>query len=203
MKVYHCSKSRSVRVLWMLEELGLEYELETIPFGPEGLQSTDYLAVNPFGKVPVLVDGAVTMSESVAIIQYLLDRYADGQLQPDPDSPEYGRFLQWMHFGESTMMGPVATIARYTIFLRDGQAKDEHALAAARKTLNHYCEVLDKELASREYLVDNQFTAADIVVGYSVFVTRLFRAFPEGHSNLDAWYQRLEARPAFQKAVAA
>ncbi|HHQ13901.1 MAG TPA: hypothetical protein ENK16_02635 [Chromatiales bacterium] len=116
MKVYHCSKSRSVRVIWMLEELGLEYELETMPFGPEGLQSADYLAINPFGKVPVLVDGALTMSESVAIIQYLLDRYADGRLQPDPDSPEYGRFLQWLHFGESTMMGPVATIARYTVF---------------------------------------------------------------------------------------
>ena len=203
MKVYHCSKSRSVRVIWMLEELGLEYELETMPFGPEGLQSADYLAINPFGKVPVLVDGALTMSESVAIIQYLLDRYADGRLQPDPDSPEYGRFLQWLHFGESTMMGPVATIARYTVFLREGQVKDEHALAAARKTLDHYCEVLDKELAAHDYLVDDEFTAADIVVGYSIFVTKLFKALPQGHPNLEAWYKRLEARPAFQKAIAA
>ena len=84
-----------------------------MPFDPKALKAADYLEINPFGKVPVLVDGALTMSESVAIVQYLLDRYADGRLEPDRSSPEYGRFLQWLHFGESTLMGAVAEVAAH------------------------------------------------------------------------------------------
>ncbi len=201
MKLYHCTKSRSVRVLWMLEELELSYELETLPFDPKALKGADYLEINPFGKVPVLVDGAVTMSESVAIVQYLLDRYADGRLEPDRDSPEYGTFLQWLHFGEATMMGPVSELASHTVFL---PAEDRNPAIAkrARGTLNHYASILDEELEGQSYLVDEEFTAADIVVGYTLYATELFNMWPEGHGNLDSYLARLKERPAFQKASA-
>ena len=202
MKLYHCAKSRSVRVLWLLEELGLDYQLETMPFDPKALQAADYLEISPFGKVPVLVDGAVTMSESVAIVQYLLDRYADGRLQPDPEAPEFGKFLQWLHFGESTLMGPVAALSLNTYFLPEDQ-RDARAAERARRTLNHYAGILDKELAGRQYLLGDTFTAADIVVGYAFFAMKLFRSYPDGFPNLDAWFERLKARPAYQMATAA
>lgn len=202
MKLYHCARSRSVRVLWLLEELGLDYQLETMPFDPKALQGADYLELNPFGKVPVLVDGALTMSESVAIVQYILDRYADGRLQPDAGAPEFGKFLQWLHFGESTLMGPVATVVQNSFGVPEDQ-RNMRAIERAQRSLEHYAGVLDKELAGRQYLMGEAFTAADIVVGYSFFAMKLFRVFPEGHANLQAWFERLMARPACQKATAA
>ena len=201
MKLYHCANSRSVRVLWLLEELGLEYTLERMSFDPDSLQSADYLAINPFGKVPLLVDGATTMSESVAIVQYILNRYADGRLEPDRDGPEYGKFLQWIHFGESTMFGPVAQMLAHTMFLPEEQ-RNPAIVEQGKKTYSHYLDILDKELADKEYLCGGEFSAADIVIGYSLFVVKLFKLAPEGFENLDAYYDRLSSRPAFQKAVA-
>jgi len=201
MKLYHCTKTRSTRVLWILEELGLSYQLETLPFDPKALKGADYLEINPFGKVPVLVDGAVTMSESVAIVQYVLDRYADGRLEPDRESPLYGKFLQWLHFGEATMMGPVAELASHTKFLPE-EDRNPAIAKRARGTLAHYAGILDDELEGQSYLIDDEFTAADIVVGYTLYVTELFNMWPEGHRNLDAYITRLKERPAFQKACA-
>ena len=127
MKLYHVARTRSVRVRWLMEELGLDYELEEMPFDPKALQSVDYLELSPFGKVPVLVDGATTMFESVAIMQYLLDRYGNGALQPDDQSPEYGTFLQWMHFGEATLMGPMAMLVMHSIMLPE-EERDARSL---------------------------------------------------------------------------
>ena len=201
MKLYHAAKSRSVRVLWLLEELGLDYEIVKMSFDPASLQSADYLKINPFGKVPVLVDGAVTMSESVAIVEYILNRYADGRLEPDHDSPEYGKYLQWLHFGESTMMGPVAQMASHAVFLPEEQ-RSPAILEQGKKTWSHYLDILDKELADKDYLCGDEFTAADIVIGYTLFIVKLFKLDPGGFPNIDAYYERLSSRPAFQKAVA-
>lgn len=201
MKLYHCTKSRSVRVLWLLEELGLDYKLEVLPFDPKALKSVDYLELNPFGKVPVLVDGPVTMSESVAIVQYLVDRYGDGRFEPDRAAPEYGAFLQWMHFGESTMMGPVAEIASHTYFLPEDQRNPAIA-ERGRASLAHFLDVLDKDLSDKNYLVGEEFTAADIIVGYTLFACHLFGIMPDSFASLNAYYERLASRPAFQKATA-
>src|SRR5690606_9935973 len=93
MKLYHCTGSRSTRVLWLLEELGLEYELEVLPFDPKALRSADFLQLHPFGKVPVLVDDTVTLFDSVAIIQYLLVHYDEAnRFHPSHESPHYGEF---------------------------------------------------------------------------------------------------------------
>ncbi len=201
MRLYHCSKSRSVRVLWLHEELGLPYELTEMPFDPKALQAADYLEVNPFGKVPVLVDGSLRMSESVAIIQYILDRYGDGRLEPDRDSDDYGRFLQWLHFGESTLMGPVAEMAMHRVFLPP-EKRDAALAERGTRTFLHFAGILDKELGSHAYLVGSEFTAADIVVGYALFAMQNFGILPaELPAGVRAWYERLAARPAFQKAA--
>jgi glutathione S-transferase len=200
MKLYHAKKSRSCRVLWMLEELGLDYELEVLPFDRKALQSVDYLAVNPFGKVPVLVDDAVTMFESVAIIQYLLRRYGEGRLEPPDFSPEYGKFLQWMHFAEATLMGPAAQIAMHTALLPEAERNAELAELGKRQ-FAHYARALDRELTGQTYLIDDEFTAADIVMGYTLFVADTFGALPPELKALNEYYARLKDRPAFQKAV--
>lgn len=201
MKVYHASKARSVRVVWLLEELGLDYELETMPFDPRALKSVDYLEINPFGKVPVLVDKGTTMSESVAIIQYVLLHYGDGRLEPDHDAPEYGKYLQWMHFGEATLMGTVAEIVANTVFLPEAE-RSASAVKRARKSLDHYAKVLDQDLAGQDWLVGDHFTAADIVVGYALMAARMFKiGWPEELENLNGYWERIKSRPAFQKAA--
>lgn len=199
MKLYHCKQSRSSRVLWCLEELGLAYEIEVLPFDPKALKSVDYLELNPFGKVPVLVDDGLIMSESVAIIQYLLERYAEGRLEPERSSTDYGVFLQWMHFGEATLMGPVSLLADHVALLPEEDRRPELA-DKGRRNFQHYAEIMGVTLKEHDYLVGAQFTAADIVVGYAVHVAKVFGA--ELPRPIEAYYARLAARPAFVKALA-
>jgi glutathione S-transferase len=187
-------------VLWFLEELGLDYEIEVLPFDPKALKSVDYLALNPFGKVPVLVDHELIMFESVAIVQYLLERYADGRFEPPRASPDYGRFLQWMHFGEATLMGPVSQLAEHTELLPEVERLPAVA-ASARRSFTHHAGILDAALAEHDYLVGNTFTAADIVVGYTVHMAKRYDALPERARALAAYYERLAGRPAFVKAM--
>ena len=202
MKLYHVARTRSVRVLWLLEELGLDYELETMPFDPKALQSVDYLALSPFGKVPVLVDGGQTLFESVAIMQYLLYHYGEGALQPDEQAPEYGQFLQWMHFGEATLMGAMTLLIQHSMSLPEAE-RDERSAARGKRQLHHYATVIDKALEGHDYMVGDEFTAADISVGYAFFLAKLFRVFPDDCPNLTAWFDRLMERPAYQAATAA
>lgn len=201
MKLYHCKGSRSTRVLWLLEELGLDYEIEELPFDPKALKSADYLELSPFGKVPVLVDDTVTMFESVAIIQYLLEHYGEGRLRPQHESPHYGEFLQWLHFGESTLMVPVSQIAAHSFLLPEAERRKD-VLEEGKRTFHHYAKTLDKKLEGREYLVPTGFTAADIVVGYTLHVAKQCGALPDDCPALKAYYERLAARPAFKKATA-
>jgi glutathione S-transferase len=202
MKLYHCAKARSVRVLWLLEELGMDYELETMPFDPKALQAADFLEISPLGKVPVLIDGTTRMFESVAIVEYLLNHYAGDALQPDADDPEYGQFLQWLHFGESTLMGPIAAIMTNRFVLAEDE-RDERAVERAIKQLDRYTSLINDELQGRDYLLGDEFTAADIVVGYAFFAMRLIRVMPTDYPNVTAWFERLMARPAYQTATAA
>lgn len=201
MKIYHSAQARSTRVLWLLEELGLKYEVEKMSFDPASIGSTDFLAINPFGKVPVLVDGTMTMSESVAIVQYILHRYGDGRLETDRDAPEYGKFLQWLHFGESTMLEPVMKMFEHEIFLPEDQRIPAVA-EQGKKTYSHYLGILNKELTDKDYICGDEFSAADIVVGYILFIVKFFKLAPEGFPEVDAYYERLASRSAFQKAIA-
>lgn len=200
MKLYHCTGSRSTRVLWLLEELGLDYELEVLPFDPKALKSADYLVISPFGKVPVLVDDTLTMFESVAIIQYLLEHYGEGRLRPQHNSKHYGEFLSWLHFGESTLMQPVAQIAAHLFLLPEDQRSQER-LEEAKRAFQHYAKVLNDKLAGREYIVGDEFTAADIVIGYTLHAAAQCGALPDDLPALKSYYERLAARPAFKKAT--
>ena len=111
--LYHCAAARSFRPLWTLEELGLPYELKMLPFPPRVL-AKEYLALNPLGTVPLLLDGEVRMTESAAIAQYLVTRYGPTPLAVGVEEPDYGAFLNWLHFGEATLTFPQTLVLRYT-----------------------------------------------------------------------------------------
>src|SRR5512134_3426394 len=111
-KLYHAPRTRSVRVLWLLEELGIPFGLETQEYRPP---ATPFSQKTPFGKFPSLEDGDTVMFESGAIVEYLLERYGDGRLGPRAGEPGRGEFLQWVHFAEATLMPPLIEILRHTV----------------------------------------------------------------------------------------
>lgn len=196
--LHHAPFSRSVRVLWLLEELDVPYELKV---HPTIAGTTPFSQATPTGKVPTLEDGALVMFESIAIMQYLLDRYAGGRLAPTRDALEWGHFLQWLHYSEATALPPLGYLARHSFALpkheRNAEsAKENRVLAASILSLP------ERVLGESDYLVGNRFTAADIAMGYTVGTAKLLGVLAR-FPNLDAYLSRLAGRPAFQRATAA
>ena len=200
MKLYHYSKSRSTRVLWLLEEFGIDYEAEMLPFDPRALRLADHLEVDSYGALPLLVDNGFSMTESIAVVTYLLDRYGNGRLEPDRRSTDYGPFLEWIQFGERSLMDPLAQLLQHTDLLPE-QERDQRVADRARRAFAHYAREVDAALEERDYLIGGQFSAADIVVGYVLFLADDNGLFPPELANLRAYYERLSARPAFQLAT--
>src|SRR5262245_57907387 len=160
-KLYHAPLTRSLRIVWLLEELGLPYEIEKVTFVPP---TTPFTQQTPFGKLPVIEDGDLIMFESGAILEYILERYGNGRLAPRVGTPERGTFLQWVHFSEATIFPPLGEIAWNTVFAPEGE-RSETAAAAGRKRAAAALAVLDKALAGKDYLLGD-FSAADIMMGY-------------------------------------
>lgn len=200
MKLYHYSKSRSTRVLWLLEELGLEYEVQMLPFDARAFGLADNLELESYGELPIFVDDGHSMTESIAVVHYLLDRYGDGRLEPDRDSDAYGPFLEWIQFGESKLMDPLTQFLQHSV-LRPEAERDPRAAEQARRVLNHFAGTIDKALEGKDYLLGEVFSAADIVIGYALFLADEYGAFPRGLGNVGAYYARLRERPAFQRAT--
>ncbi len=200
MKLYHYSKSRSTRALWLLEELGLDYDAEMLPFDARAFNIADHLEVESYGELPILVDGAASMGESIAVVTYLLDRYGAGRLEPDRESDDYGPFLEWIQFGERSLMDPLSQLVQHTALLPEDE-RDRAAADKARRVFKHFARSIDEALAGKSYLVGEEFSAADIVVGYALFVAEDFGVFPAGLDNLRAYYDRLSEREAFKRAT--
>lgn len=201
MKLYHYSKSRSTRVLWLLEELGLEYDVDMLPFDARAFHLADHLEIDTYGQLPILVDGAASMSESIAIVTYILDRYGEGRLEPDRTSADYGKFLEWIQFGERSLMDPLSLLVQHTALL-PAPERDREAADKARRVFKHFVRSIEESLEGRSYLMGEEFSAADIVVGYALFVAEEFDVFPRGLNNVRAYYDRLSERPAFKAATA-
>ena len=197
MKLYHAPRSRSVRIVWLLEELGLEYELETREFQPA---AEAFAQKTPTGKFPVLEDNGMVMSESGAILQYILERYAEGRLQPPIGSPERGTFLQWLHFAEATAHPPLGTILWHSIYRQD-VAPDSPVMVAARERARSPLQFLEDSLEGSDYILGKEFSAADIMLGFTVFAAQVVGVLDESFPNLAGYMARLQTRPALQKAL--
>lgn len=199
MKLWHCAGSRSLRPLWTLEELGLDYEIEILPFPPRVFQR-DYLEVNALGTVPYFVDGDTHMTESSAICQYLVDRYQRYDLGLRPDDPQYGDYLNWLHHADATLTFPQTIAMRYYYLEptpeKQGVADDYAKWFIAR------LRRLDEHLQAHEYLVDNRFTIADIAVSYALYLGRVLKLDERYQPQTAAYLERLMERPAFKRADA-
>lgn len=201
MTLYHCLSARSFRPLWMLEELGLPYELKVLPFPPRQ-EAEPYLQVNPLGTIPAFFDGDTRMTESAAICQYLATRHSPRQLDVAIDEPAFGAYLNFLHFGEATLTFPLALILRYSRFEPPERRLPQAAEDYTRWFLSRL-RTLEPLLAHQEYLCAGRFTAADVSVGYALLLADDVGLRERFKPATLAYWQRLQARDGFQRALAA
>lgn len=199
LKLHFAPNSRAGRIVWLLEELGLPYELNRMDFHPKDLKSDEHRARHPLGRVPVLEDGAVTIYESGAIVEYVLERHKNGGLKPAVDAPTFPAYLQWFHYCEGMVMPPINTIVVQTILLPP-ERRDETALAQAQRLLSKALAPVNETLAGKDYLIGD-FSGADIMLGHAAFMANRLGCVPPEDENLLLYVDRVAARPCFQKAI--
>lgn len=199
MKLYHCKGARSVRPLWTLEEMGLDYELESMPFPPRFLRE-GYTDLNPVGTVPYFVDGEVEMTESAGISQYLVDTHGPTDLGLKPGDKEYGLYLNWLHRSDATLTFPQTIVLRYTQLepeeRRIRQAADDYT-----QWFFSRLKSVERATEDRDYLCAGRFTIADICVGYALYLADTLGLRDGFKPNTERYYARLTERPAFKRAI--
>ena len=198
LKLHFAPQSRAVRSLWLLEELGLEYELNHMAFHPKDLKSDEHRARHPLGRIPVLEDGDVMIFESGAIADYILERHKNGGLKPAPSDANFPTYLQWFHYCEGMVMPPINTIVVHTILLPE-ERRDEVVLGQAQRLLLKSLEGVEADMSDKDYLAGD-FSAADTMLGHSVLMTERMGLLADNYPNLSAYTARLKARPALQRA---
>src|ERR1700719_4415374 len=199
--LYHCAAARSFRPLWTLEELGLPYDLKMLPFPPR-VFAKEYLGLNPLGTIPLLLDGDTRMTESAGISHYLVARYGPTPLAVDVDEPDYGAFLNWLHFGEATLTFPQTLVLRYTELEPEERRNPQVATDYAKWFFGRLRGV-EAASARAETLCADRFTAADIVIGYALRLADNIGLAKDFGPNVADYWQRLQARDEYKRAVAA
>ena len=200
LKIYHVPRTRSLRIIWLCEELGHPYEIVLVDFSPEYRSSREWRALSPTGKVPAMSDDGFSMFESGAMVQYILERYGNGRLQPSPGTASSAYYLQWCWFAEATLARPLGDIIHHTLLKPEAErlpAVVEDARARAQTCL----DALEAALEGKQYLLDETFTAADIMMGYSLMLAKRVQVLDDRYPVVQAYQARLEERPACAKAT--
>ena len=198
-KLYLTPGTRAGRVAWLLEELKLDYELEVLPFTKEGLKSPEHRSRHALGRVPVIEDGDISIFESGAIIQYIVDKYSNGDLKPDINSSDYPYYLQWFHYCEGMVMPPMNQIVVQTVLLPPDR-RDETVLNQAKNLLSKSLNPVNNFLQDKDYLIGD-FSAADCMLGHSCYMATRLGAVGEDMLNIKKYVSNIESRSAFQKAI--
>ena len=196
-KLWHCYNSRSLRPLWTLEEMGIEYDLEVMLFPPR-YRHEGYKDVNPLGTVPYFVDGEITMTESSGICLYLVERYRQYDFGLEPDHPEYGDYLNWLFQSDATLTFPQTVYLRHSVLepreRRLPQVADDYATWFINRLVR-----LDGHILDREYLCDNRMTIADVCVGYALLLGELIGLSKRYTTQVQDYLARLKTRPALRR----
>jgi glutathione S-transferase len=200
-KLYHCTAARSFRPLWALEELKLSYDLKMLPFPPR-VFAKDYLALNPLGTIPLLIDGEVRMTESVASLQYLVTCYGPTPLAVGTGEPSYGAFLNWLHFGEATLTFPQTLVLRYAK-LEPEERRNPQVATDYAKWFFGRLRAVEAAVANHETLCAGRFTVADISVGYALLLAERIGLAKDFTPAVTSYWQRLRQRDGFLRAVKA
>ena len=199
LKLHFAPNSRAGRILWLLEELDLPYELNKMQFSPTDLKSDEHRARHPLGRVPVLDDGEIQIWESGAITDYILERHKNGGLKPAVDSEHFPMYLQWFHYCEGMVMPPMNTIVVHTLLLPP-ERRDETVLNQAMNLLSKSLNPVNEYLENKDYLIGN-FSAADCMLGHSCYMANRMKCVNDEMLNIKRYVANIEERTSFQKAI--
>jgi len=198
--IYHLDTSRSERIVWLMEELGLEYKLELFQRNDNGSAPDALREIHALGKAPVIRDGNTVLAESGAIVDYIVHRYAGDRLAVAPAAQEYARYIYWFHFAEGSLMSLLI------LALVIGRVPEANASPVRTRVLERTKQTLgfiDSELSQATYFAGAAFTAADIMMTFPFTTMRHFLNYDLApYANILAYLQRIESRPAYQKAMA-
>ena len=200
--LHFAPNSRASRTLWLLEELGLAYKLNRMDFSPKDLKSDEHRARHPLGRIPVLEDDDISIYESGAIAEYILERHKNGGLKPASDDPRFPEYLQWFHYCEGMVMPPINTIIVHTLLLPPDR-QDETVRGQAERLLAKSWLPVEAAMVGKDYLIGD-FSAADTMLGHACIMSqRLGIITEEAFPLLSAYAARLLARPACATAFSA
>ena len=201
-RLHHCPQARSMRVLWLLDELGVAFEVATHGFD-KNLRDPTYLKLSPAGRVPALEIDGMTMFESGAMMEYLCELFPEAGLGRLPGDQERAEWLTWVHFAE-TVSQHVANLTQQHIMLYDDAMRSPVVMKLEAARLAKCYAAIEARLAgdgaARDYLLSSGFSAADIGVGQAVYLGRFFASI-DGFAHLRAWYDRITARPGFAASL--
>ena len=209
--VHHLNNSRSQRVLWLLEELGLDYEIKFYQRGPDMRAPASLKAIHPLGKSPVITDGENTIAETGAIVEYLVDGYGKGRLIPPPGTPARLDYTYWLHYAEGSLMPPL--VMRLIVSRLAGPRAPWFARPLARRIagglrttyidpqLKLHFDFIEAALASRPYFAGEEFTAADVQMSFPLEAASMRAGLDQGRPRIGGWLQRIHARAAYQRAL--
>jgi glutathione S-transferase len=201
MKLYHAPQSRSVRPRWLLEEIGVPYDLVRMNLQAGDTKRPEYLKINPNGAVPALQDGDLCLFESAAICLYLTDKFPEKRLAPPVGTPARGLYYQWVQYAMNGLEPPAVDIFAHTMMRPEGE-RIAQVVNEARPRLAAAVKVVDGALAGRDYLLGTEFSTADVMVGSTLAWAAMLGAVSPEFANVAGYVARLGARPAYQRAAA-
>ena len=195
-KIWGTEASRAMRPIWTAEEMGLDYELVMMPFPPRMFMK-EYLKVNMLGTIPYLIDGEVKMTESVAMSQYLVEKYGPTDLRVMPDEPDYPAYINWLFQSDATLTFPQTVVLRYK--LQEPGVADA-AVDGYSRWFDSRCKLLETTLEDREFLCSDRFTIADICVSYAFVVAESLGINQAFKPNIKRYTDMLFEREAFKRS---
>jgi glutathione S-transferase len=208
--VHHLNNSRSQRVLWLLEELGVPYEVLRYQRLPDMRAPPELRAIHPLGKSPVITDNGSTIAESGAIIEYLIDTYGQGRLIPLPNTPARLRYTYWLHYAEGSAMPPLLLKLLFTVMPKRAPAllrpivrkvSTQVLTALVNPQLKQHMAFWEAELSKTQWFAGDEFTAADIQMSFPLEAAAARAGLDQGHPKAMAFLDRIHARPAYQRAL--
>ena len=208
--VHHLNNSRSQRVLWLLEELEVPYEIIRYQRQPDMRAPAELRAIHPLGKSPVVTDNGNVIAESGAIVEYVVDTYGKGRLIPPPQTPERRRYNYWLHYAEGSAMPPLLLKLLFTMMPKRAPAllrplvrkvTNGALMKLVNPQIKQHMAYWESELARNEWFAGNEFTAADIQMSFPLEAASARAGLDQGHPKAMAFLDRIHARPAYARAL--
>ncbi|QTD57121.1 glutathione S-transferase family protein [Parasphingorhabdus cellanae] len=199
LKLYFAPLTRSIRIKWLLEELEIAHEIVPVAFNRDG--DKGFAQHTPAGNFPYIEDGDVALSESGAIVQYILEQYGNGRLEPPVGSLNRASYLHWLHFSEGTAAQPINTTVWLTVY-RDDAEKHQAIINAVRGSANHILDKVEQVVSKQAFLAGDQLTGADIMMGFTLWSAKMLGILSDAHPYTVQFLKQLTSRPAFEKALA-